>query len=362
MSRAASVGLIVLLIASCDDPAPAPTALVPPIKEIAVGDGACQLTLLPDGRRLLVNNLEEYTLSVVDLAEGREVRRIRLDVAEEHGEYIRSYALGRDGRTVWAACNRGRIFEVDVDTGAATQRFLDREYYFNGIAEDAERNRLILGGEQEATEDIGFFAFALPDGEISWLDRTGYTPDQLRIVGSRLWFLGREPAIFGEGKHDSIIGIFDLARDRIADERSFKRGITYALEIGPAGDFWLTDHGADRLMRLSPVLDHVIVRRMGGFWGWDARGASPMELDLDEHRVYVSGGEKGVLEYERRGDFLSDLPVREYRVTGGEPFEDAVGDVLCLPDGRLLVANRLEGILQVFGPEDGEPFEGFGED
>ena len=102
---------------------------------------------------------------------------------------------------------------------------------------------------------------------------------------------------------------------------------------------------------------------MGSFWDRAGGGAAPMQIDLDERRVFVAGGRKGVLEYERRGNFLSDLPVREYVVTGEDPTEwSAVGDVLCLPDGRLLVANYAKGLLQVFGPEDGEPFEGFSED
>lgn len=55
------------------------------------------LAVTPDGRRLLVANWCGYDLSVVDLAQGREVRRIRL------GPYPRGIVVTPDGRAAWVA-------------------------------------------------------------------------------------------------------------------------------------------------------------------------------------------------------------------------------------------------------------------
>ncbi len=343
------VFLVAALLSACgarNSPCPAPGPVI--AREIQVGEGASRLTLLPDGVRLIVSNLEDSSLSVVDLAAGTEIRRILFDLVTEEVELIDSTFVDPDGKTVWAASTRGRVLRVDLDTGETEELFLDMDYYFSGILRDVEHNRLILAGEQEEDKEFGFWSLA--EGEIESIAHTDLQPYELCRVGSRVHFLACESAIWGEGSSSSALGVLDLKTDEVTEFRHLEEGIAFALRIGPKGDLWVTDLGMDRILRFSPDLTRVVVRSMRDFW--EEGGGSPMHLAVDEGRVLVSDGNR-VLEYERSGEMLSDLPVREYAVA------EIVGDILCLPGGRLIVADYRTGILHVLSADDAKPFSGW---
>jgi YVTN family beta-propeller protein len=76
-----------------------------------VGRNPKFLAVTPDGTRLLVANWCSYDLSVVDLAKGREVRRIKL------GPYPRGIAITPDGRTAWVAVmGSDDLARIDLET------------------------------------------------------------------------------------------------------------------------------------------------------------------------------------------------------------------------------------------------------
>lgn len=69
------------------------------------------LAVTPDGKRLVVANWCSHDVSVVDLAKGREIRRIPV------GPYPRGIAITPDGSTAWiAVMGTDDLARIDLDT------------------------------------------------------------------------------------------------------------------------------------------------------------------------------------------------------------------------------------------------------
>lgn len=82
---------------------------------IRVGAVPKYLATTPDGRYLLVSNWISYTLSVVDVATGREVRQVDI------GRYPRGIAVTPDSRYAYvAAMGSTNVVRVDLDTFETT--------------------------------------------------------------------------------------------------------------------------------------------------------------------------------------------------------------------------------------------------
>lgn len=82
---------------------------------IRVGAVPKYLTVTPDGRTLLVNNWCSWTMSVIDLATGRQVKQIPLP------KNPRGMVVLPDSKTAYvAAFSTPNIYRVDLDAGTCT--------------------------------------------------------------------------------------------------------------------------------------------------------------------------------------------------------------------------------------------------
>jgi DNA-binding beta-propeller fold protein YncE len=270
------------------------------------------------GGAVLVMNSGEATLSVVDLAQQRELRRIPV-LREPH-----HWALSPDGRDLLVGDTGGNeLWDFDPDSFALRRRVPCADPYQLGFSPDGKyltvnglaRNQVDIY-DAATLKLVKRFPIAAMPSHLS------YAPDGTQVFVS-LQSTGRIAAI-------------DLRRMEVA----------YTAPVGrtPAGVLWHDGQvlvalmGEDAVVALDPK-DGRILRRIR-----TGAGAHQLFLSPDRRILWVNNRVQGTTTAL---DATSLNVVRAYKVPGGPD------DIAFAPDGKLWITQRFARELAVLDPASG---------
>ena len=184
---------------------------------IQVGAVPKYLATTPDGRYLLVSNWISYTLSVVDVATGREVRQVDI------GRYPRGMAVTPDSRYAYvAAMGSSNVVKVDLTTFETTKISVGTTPRHIVLSPDGEFLYITLNlGNQVVKYDLAA-------GKVVAKVSTGSQPRSMTISpdGTALYVVNYES--------DSVskVRTSDMAELQEIEVGHHPIGITYVTERG----------------------------------------------------------------------------------------------------------------------------------
>jgi hypothetical protein len=321
--------------------------------EISVG--RCPDYPTPCSRGIVLLNIEDRSVSVVDLPAGKEAARIPLPT----GAWLTGLAVDDGGDRAFVVTADGQVFAIDLEALEMTRVFEDQRLYFSAAAWDAPRRRLLLAvgekGQRRKEPPEQESIHALVEGRLVKLVSPPIGPQLMLARGDRLWCAGLAHCVLGAGIRASGLGVVDLATDTLLRHELFPEGGASDLALGPAGRLWAVNDDMGQLLGFTPDLDEGPVRNLFDFWV-DESFEYPGQVEVDATRVLVSTtSSERVVVYERRDTFLSDHPVREYRL---EDLGPLLGMCL-LEDGRVAVTVMEKNAVIILNRRDAHPFTGF---
>ena len=268
---------------------------------------------------VLVMNSNDATLSVIDLASQRELRRIPV-LREPH-----HYALTPDGRDLLVGDTVGNeLFDLDPATFEIRRQVPVADPYQLGFSPDAKY--LVVNGLARAQVDVYDPAtyklvkrFKLP----SMPSHLAFAPDASAVYVS----------LQGTGKLAAI----DLRRMEVRWETP--------IGPAPAGVLWQNGRvlvaimGSDDVAVLDPADGRVESRIRTG------RGAHQLFRSPDEKLIYVNNRVDGT---SVALDAATLKPVRTYKLPGGPD------DIQFAPDGKVWFTLRFVNKVAVLDPASGD--------
>lgn len=268
---------------------------------------------------VLVMNSGDATLSVVDLAQHRELRQIPV-LREPH-----HWALSPDGRELMVGDTVGNeLFALDPDTFALRRRVPCADPYQLGYSPDGRFLTVNgLARNQVDVYDAATLKLAKRFPLRTMPSHLAYSPDS-RHVFVTLQGTGRVAAI---DLHEMKV-LWDVKVGRV-----------------PAGTIWLHDRllvalmGEDGFAVLDPADGHTERRVHAG------KGAHQLYLSPDGRTLWVNNRVAGTT---MAMDATTFAVKRSYMVPGGPD------DIAFAPDGKLWITLRFARKLGVLDPASGD--------
>lgn len=268
---------------------------------------------------VLVVNSAEATLSVVDMATEREVRRIPV-LREPH-----HLALTPDKRDLLVGDTMGNtLFDFDPETFALRRRIPISDPYQLGFSPNAK-----------------------------WLTVNGLARNQVDIYRAGTYRLVKRFAVSSMPSHlayapdSSVVYVSLQGSGRLAAIDLKRMDVLWEKEVGPApaGVLWLNGKvlvaimGADYVAVVDPADGHVERRIETG------RGTHQLFLSPDRHVLWVNDRLGGTTVAVDPATLTVE---RTYLVPGGPD------DIDFAPNGDLWITQRFARAVAVLNPETGE--------
>ena len=267
---------------------------------------------------VLVMNSNDATLSVIDLATQRELRRIPV-LREPH-----HFALTPDGRDLLVGDTVGNaLFDLDPATFATRRQIPVSDPYQLGFSPDAKY--LVVNGLARAQVDVY-------DAGTYHLEKRF----KLASMPSHLAFAPDSSAVFVSLQGTGKLAAIDL--------RTMQVRWDSAVGPAPAGVLWQNGQvlvaimGSDDVAVVNPADGHVEKRIRTG------RGAHQLFRSPDGKLIYVNNRVEGTSVVL---DAATLKPVRTYKLPGGPD------DIQFAPDGRLWFTLRFVNKVAVLDPATG---------
>jgi DNA-binding beta-propeller fold protein YncE len=268
---------------------------------------------------VLVMNSAGASLSVIDLATQREVRRIPV-LREPH-----HVALTPDGRDVLVGDTVGnQLLELDTATLTVRRRIAVSDPYQLGFSPDGRY--LTVNGLARDQVDI-------------------YDAATLRLV--KRFPLASMPSHLAYAPDGSMVFVTLQGTNALAAIDLRAMVVRWTVPVGdtPAGVLWhdgrvlVADMGADYVAVVDPVDGHVERRVRTG------RGAHQLFLSPDGHTIWVNNRVAGTT---CALDAATLDVLHTYRVPGGPD------DIDFAPDGRLWITQRFGRTVAILDPVSGD--------
>ena len=268
---------------------------------------------------VLVMNSNDATLSVIDLASHKELRRIPV-LREPH-----HYALTPDGRDLLVGDTVGNeLFDLDPVTFDVRRQLPVADPYQLGFSPDGKY--LVVNGLARAQVDIYDAA------TVKLVKRI-----KLQSMPSHLAFAPDSSVVYVSLQGTGRLAAIDLRRMEVQWET----------QVGPApaGVLWQNGRvlcaimGSDDVVVVDPANGHVEKRIRTG------RGAHQLFRSPDEKLIYVNNRVDGTVVVL---DAATLRPERTYKLPGGPD------DIAFAPDGRLWFTLRFINKVAVLDPATGD--------
>jgi DNA-binding beta-propeller fold protein YncE len=268
---------------------------------------------------VLVMNSNDATLSVIDLASHRELRRIPV-LREPH-----HYALTPDGRDLLVGDTVGNeLFDLDPATFEVRRQLPVADPYQLGFSPDAKF--LVVNGLARAQVDVYDAA------TLKLLKRFS-----LKSMPSHLAFAPDSSVVYVSLQGTGKLAAIDLRRMEVLWET--------AVGPAPAGVLWQNGRvlcaimGSDDVVVVDPKNGRVESRIRTG------RGAHQLFRSPDEKLIYVNNRVDGTSVVL---DAATLKPVRTYKLPGGPD------DIQFGPDGKVWFTLRFINKVAVLDPATGD--------
>ncbi len=267
---------------------------------------------------VLVMNSGEASLSVVDMATHRELRRIPV-LREPH-----HWALTPDGRDLLIGDTGGNeLFDLDPATLALRRRIPVADPYQLGFSPDGKF--LTVNGNGRNQVDI-------------------YDGATLRLL--KRFPLRRTPSHLAYAPDSSFVFVSLQDTDQLAAIDLRTMTVAWNAKVGrvPAGVLWLNGRVLVALMNddgfavVDPATGRVERRVQTG------AGAHQLFLSPDKKTLWVNNRVAGTTVAL---DAATLKQIRSYRVSGGPD------DIAFAPDGKLWITQRFVRTLAVLDPASG---------
>lgn len=219
---------------------------------VPVGGGPHESAVSPNGKRAVVTNYFKpgvgpgASLSVLDLATKKEIKRIELDKqAMPHGaEWV------DDGKVVCSDERNQRLLLVDVDAGKVEREYVTGQAGSHMLSLNLKANRLVssnMGGG-------GVTIFDFKSGEKLETVSTGKECEGVAISpdGTTIWAGNRA---------EDTISVIDMATLKVVKKIESK-GFPYRVQFTPNGKWALIPHAMSGELVVCDVKSMSVARRI----------------------------------------------------------------------------------------------------
>jgi DNA-binding beta-propeller fold protein YncE len=268
---------------------------------------------------VLVMNSNDATLSVIDLASHKELRRIPV-LREPH-----HYALTPDGRDLLVGDTVGNtLFDLDPATFDVRRQIPVADPYQLAFSPDAKY--LVVNGLARAQVDV-------------------YDATSIKLV--KRFKLQSMPSHMAFAPDSSVVYVSLQGSGRLAAIDLRRMEVQWETQVGPApaGVLWQNGRvlvaimGSDDVVVLDPADGRVEKRIRTG------RGAHQLFRSPDEKLIYVNNRVDGTAVVL---DAATLRPVHTYKLPGGPD------DIQFAPDGKVWFTLRFINKVAVLDPATGD--------
>ncbi|HLO99957.1 MAG TPA: YncE family protein [Fimbriimonas sp.] len=286
---------------------------------VPVGGGPHESAVSPDGKRAIVTNYFKpgvgpgSSLSVLDLATKKEVKRIPLDKqAMPHGaEWV------DNGKVVCSDERNQRLLLVDIESGKVEREYVTGQAGSHMLSLNLKSNRLVssnMGGG-------GVTIFDFKSGEKLETVSTGKECEGVAISpdGTTIWAGNRA---------EDTISVIDMATRKVVKKIESK-GFPYRVQFTPNGKWALIPHAMSGELVVCDVKSMSVARRIklgetgvrlpvadpspAGVWPYKDSNFALVTVRNDNSVVILdlrNGETVGRIEVEKSPDGVSMQPTR----------------------------------------------------
>jgi len=266
-----------------------------------------------------VMNSDGASISLIDMARGKELRRVPA-LREPH-----HWALTPDGASLIIGDSSGNaLLFLDPETGALQRRVVVADPYQLGFSPDGRF--LVVNGLARNQIDV------YSSGDYKLVRRF-----PIRSMPSHLAFAPDSGRVFVSLQGSNRLVAIDLRTMQMLWDKPV--GNTPAGVLWHDGRLLVADMGTDYLAEVDPADGHVLGHVVTG------KGAHNLFLSPDGKTIWVNNRVAGTITVL---DAHSLQPVRTYHVSGGPD------DLAFAPDGKVWVTRRFAESVAVLDPASGQ--------